>query len=96
MTGLRSEPPDVVGDLVVELVTDLLATGTGLPPTDALVLELDGRVRLVMRPSGTEPKLKLYGEAVVDPVDDDLAAARARAADRLDRAMDAMSTLIQP
>jgi len=95
MAGLRSEPPDVVGALGVERVTDLLGPDTGLPPTDALVLGLNRRVRLVMRPSGTEPKLKLYGEVVVDPVDDDLAAARVEAEARLDGAMEAMTVLIE-
>ena len=39
--------------------------------------------RLVVRPSGTEPKLKAYLE-VVEPPDDDVPAARARAATRMD------------
>ena len=38
--------------------------------------------RLVIRPSGTEPKLKAYLEVVEEP-DDDVAAARARAATRM-------------
>ena len=53
------------------------------PAPDVLVLRRDGRSALVVRPSGTEPKLKAYLE-VVEPVDDDLAAARARADDRMD------------
>ena len=96
MSGLRGEPPEVIGDLPVERVTDLLEADTGLPPTNALILDLGARVRLVMRPSGTEPKLKLYGEVVVDPVGDDLATARSRAVDRLTGSMDAMSALIEP
>ena len=53
---------------------------SGFLPSDVLILYLDG-VRLIVRPSGTEPKLKCYVE-VVEPVADaaDLGAARERAA----------------
>jgi phosphomannomutase len=61
-------------------VEDLLE-GRRLPPTDALVWTVDGG-RTVLRPSGTEPKLKCYLE-VVEPVGDDIGAARAAAGDRL-------------
>jgi len=54
---------------------------TERPAPDVLVLRRDGE-RLVVRPSGTEPKLKAYLE-VVEPPDDDVPAARARAAARL-------------
>ena len=54
---------------------------TERPAPDVLVLRRDGE-RLVVRPSGTEPKLKAYLE-VVEPPDDDVPAARARAAVRM-------------
>jgi len=54
----------------------------GLPPTDGLRLTLRGGGRVIVRPSGTEPKVKAYLEVVEAP-DIDLDAARARAADRL-------------
>jgi phosphomannomutase len=54
------------------------------------------RERLVIRPSGTEPKLKAYLQ-VVEPVgDDDLASARARAADRLAALREAVPALLDP
>jgi phosphomannomutase len=84
MDRLRSTPPTTLGGLVVEEAEDL-ATGSGdLPPTDALRYRLAHRARVVVRPSGTEPKLKCYLE-VVEPVGDDepVTAARRRAEGRL-------------
>ena len=97
MQRLRSNPPEMIGDLAVESVTDLLEPSTGLPPTNALILDLSGPARLVVRPSGTEPKLKLYGESVNTVLSgDDLSRARAVAADRLERALDAAAALLNP
>jgi phosphomannomutase len=62
---------------------DLAARGRGLPPSDVLVYRLAG-ARVVVRPSGTEPKLKVYFE-IVQPAGGDLADARRAAAARLDR-----------
>jgi phosphomannomutase len=67
-------------------VRDLL-DDPDLPSTDALVFDLAGGARVVMRPSGTEPKLKCYLE-VVEPVAGDLPAARQRAAAALDAIVD--------
>ena len=67
---------------VVE-ATDLASGWAGLPPTDGLLYRTAGGSRVVVRPSGTEPKLKCYLEAVV-PVDaGDVTGARAEAARRL-------------
>ncbi|MCO8129241.1 phospho-sugar mutase [Acidimicrobiia bacterium EGI L10123] len=67
---IRTDPPEVLGGFDVVGVEDL-ALGQRLPPTDGVVLRGDG-MRVVVRPSGTEPKLKLYVEVVrlVDAVDD--------------------------
>ncbi len=94
MKRMRLRPPVSVGDLEVDSVTDLLATGTGLPATDALILDLSSRTRLVLRPSGTEPKLKLYGETIVGADFDDLTIARESAVETLHRALDAAAELI--
>ncbi len=98
MSAMRSDPPISVGEQSVVSVTDLLGDGTGLPPTDALIFELSGRTRLVVRPSGTEPKLKLYGETVVEVVDEDeidgIPAARRIAVERLEQALSAAADLL--
>jgi phosphomannomutase len=62
--------------------TDLAADGTGLPRSDVLSYRLPG-ARVVIRPSGTEPKLKVYLEVVEPAGARALAAARAAAAARL-------------
>jgi phosphomannomutase len=59
---IRTEPPGEVGGVAVTGVEDL-ALGERLPPTDGVVLWGDG-LRVVVRPSGTEPKLKLYVQVV--------------------------------
>ena len=81
MTRLRSAPPAVLLGREVEY-TDLAEAD---PPVDAVRLLGDG-VRVIVRPSGTEPKLKAYLETVV-PVHEDagLIAARGRGADELDQ-----------
>ncbi|GAA2160357.1 phospho-sugar mutase [Actinomadura napierensis] len=78
MARLRADPPAELGGRAVEAFDDLSAGADGLPPTDGLRFRLGG-ARVVIRPSGTEPKLKCYLE-VVHPVDGDVAAARERAA----------------
>ncbi|WP_425302870.1 phospho-sugar mutase [Nocardia otitidiscaviarum] len=78
---LRAEPPtEIAGEPVTS--TDLLQV-RGRMRTDALIFEGDA-LRLVVRPSGTEPKLKCYLETF-EPVPDpaQLATARAAAEQRL-------------
>jgi phosphomannomutase len=83
MTRLRSGPPTALGGLAVERVEDLTEGVAELPPTDGLRYRLAGGARVVVRPSGTEPKLKCYLEVVVE-VRDTVDAARIAAAGRLD------------
>jgi phosphomannomutase len=79
--SLRMEP--AARDAAVERLRAAPPAGwdAALPAPDVLVLRRAGE-RLVVRPSGTEPKLKAYLE-VVEPVPGDLAVARAAAADRM-------------
>ncbi len=87
MAALRATPPATLGGLAVEQVDDLSLGGVGLPPTEGLRYRLAEGARVVVRPSGTEPKLKCYLEVVV-PVEDyepgAVDAARIAAAGRLD------------
>jgi phosphomannomutase len=86
---LRATPPREVGGVGVTAVTDYAAQGLPTPPTDLVALTLADGSRLQVRPSGTEPLLKFYAEVVEPVVDDDVAAARVRAARRLDALADA-------
>ena len=82
MRRLRAEPPAAFGSQKVIGVDDFSVGHAGLPPTDALRFRLEGRGRVTLRPSGTEPKLKAYVEVVMD-VGGDVAATRARGSDLL-------------
>lgn len=84
--AVRMEPD--ARDAAVERLRSTPPTGwtVARPATDVLVLRRGGGERVVVRPSGTEPKLKAYLEVVEPvPVAAGLAAARAVAEDRLDR-----------
>jgi len=83
MGRLREAPPVEVAGSPVAAARDLLAGDGGLPPSDVLVWRLADGGRVVIRPSGTEPKLKAYFEAVVAVGGADVAAARRHAAARL-------------
>ena len=61
MSGLRSNPPTEIGGYKVEKVTDYQNTAeTGLPAANVLVYALEGGATVIVRPSGTEPKIKTY------------------------------------
>ncbi len=71
MNQVRAAPPDEVGGRAVRRVDDLTTeNASGLPRSDVLVWELEGEARVILRPSGTEPKLKCYLEVIHTPDDD--------------------------
>jgi len=84
MARLRSSPPTILGGRDVLAVDDLLRPDGPLPPTDGLRLRLADRARVIVRPSGTEPKVKCYLEVVQPVTGDDVMAARSRAERTLD------------
>ena len=82
MTGLRNNPPAEIAGLKVTAVRDYLKgirkegdkeEPTGLPVSDVLYFELEKGCWVCVRPSGTEPKIKLY----VNSNDKDESEARA-------------------
>jgi phosphomannomutase len=93
MSGLRARPPDTVADLPVTAITDLAEGAGGLPPSDVLTYHLAG-ARVVIRPSGTEPKIKAYLEVVEPVAGGSLAAARAAAAGRLTPLRSAVAAMV--
>jgi len=64
LADLRSNPPQELAGRAVESIDDLAAPTDGLPPTDGIRLWLSGGVRIIIRPSGTEAKLKCYIEVI--------------------------------
>lgn len=61
MQDLRSNPPAEIGGYKVVKVTDYeKPEGTGLPAANVLIYALEGGATVIVRPSGTEPKIKTY------------------------------------
>jgi len=89
MARLRAAAPALAGLPVVHC-DDLAAGSPDLPPTDGLRYDLADGSRVVVRPSGTEPKLKAYLEVVVPVGADGLPAARTTARTRLSELRDAV------
>ncbi|MCM3662299.1 phospho-sugar mutase [Georgenia satyanarayanai] len=95
MKRLRESGPEALAGSPVVRTIDLSAGEDGLPPTDGLVYLTARGDRAIIRPSGTEPKLKCYLEAV-EPVSeqDRLPAARRAAAARLEEMKAQLGALI--
>lgn len=64
LAQLRTTPPRAIAGRIVESIDDLATPRDGLPPTDGLRIWLSGGVRIIIRPSGTEAKLKCYIEVI--------------------------------
>ena len=75
---IRQDPPTAFGGRAVTKLSDLLTPGLAAVPADVLRFDLADGARVMMRPSGTEPKLKLYLDTFSDEGD---AAARTLAAE---------------
>ena len=68
LAKFRTSPPSQIGGRAVTAINDLLNPTDDLPPTDGLRIWLDGNVRIIIRPSGTEAKVKCYIEVVTQGV----------------------------
>lgn len=64
LAGLRQNPPAEIAGRKVDSIDDLAAPKDGLPPTDGLRIWLSGGIRMIVRPSGTEAKMKCYIEVI--------------------------------
>jgi phosphomannomutase len=95
MARFRTAPPPELAGVAIEQVVDLSRGEAGLPPSDVLVFKLAGGRRVIMRPSGTEPKLKSYYEVRVEVGgDESIGAARARGTAELASLRDAHQKLL--
>jgi phosphomannomutase len=70
LAGLRQSPPQEIAGRAVESIDDLAAPKDGLPPTDGLRIWLAGGIRIIVRPSGTEAKMKCYIEVITTTSDE--------------------------
>jgi len=89
MARLRNAPPATLAGSAVSQVADLAQGYEGLPPTDGLLLLAEDGTRVIVRPSGTEPKVKCYMEVIeqVSPEAsfEDLTASRTAARTRMEQ-----------
>lgn len=85
MDAFRAEAPERIGDHAVVRVVDYAEGYEGLPPSNVLAFALEGGGQVLLRPSGTEPKIKYYFELSEQPDEgEEIARARERAKHRLD------------
>lgn len=89
MATLRSAPPATLAGSEIVTVADLADGYEGLPPTDGLLLLAADGTRVIVRPSGTEPKVKCYMEVIeavsTDATFDDLTVARTAARSKMEQ-----------
>ena len=81
MVGLRAEAPAEIAGAKVEAVVDYATCVNGLPKADVIEFDLEGGNKAIVRPSGTEPKIKLYifakgedaaaADALIDAIEED-------------------------
>jgi phosphomannomutase len=86
MARLRAELPTSVSGIRVERIDDFAEGFEAFPPSELLRVHLEGGGRVIVRPSGTEPKLKCYLDAVSE---DGSGAARITAAEATVAKLDA-------
>jgi phosphomannomutase len=70
LSTFRQNPPQEIAGRAVKSIDDLAEPKDGLPPTDGLRIWLDGGIRIIVRPSGTEAKMKCYIEVITKSAHD--------------------------
>ena len=83
MLKLRINPPTEIAGTPVREFVDLASGAGALPPTDGLMFTMANQSRVIVRPSGTEPKVKVYLQSVVEVKNHDVHSARVQAASQL-------------
>jgi len=83
MARLRAAPPATLAGSPVTEVRDLATGSAELPPTDGMLVLAEDRTRVIIRPSGTEPKVKCYLEVIAEVGEAELGSVRAAAGARL-------------
>ena len=94
MSPWRAYPPEHIGEFDVIEVIDLLISESDLPPTDALVINLSNG-RIVIRPSGTEPMVKVYVEVTESVINGDVRSAERSADHKIENLLHGVSSLFQ-
>jgi phosphomannomutase len=90
MNGIRTSPPAAIGAVAVDRIDDFIHGFESFPAGDILRIWLADGSRVILRPSGTEPKLKVYIDA---------SSTQGSAAERTARAqsaVDALDAAIRP
>lgn len=64
LSRFRDSTPKVIGRFLVTRFDDLEKPSDGLPPTNGVRIYLEDNIRVIVRPSGTEPKIKCYIEVI--------------------------------
>jgi len=95
MHRLRANPPSSIAGIAVLGMDDLEDPTDGLPPTDGLRFSLEGGARIIVRPSGTEPKIKCYLEVIEYLNGTDLNEARASASRRMEALRHAVAAWLE-
>ncbi len=105
MSAVRAAPPASLGRYRVEAVMDLQARARvrgalreplALPPSNAIALELEGGHRVMLRPSGTEPKIKYYFDVCERVADaETVSDARARGEIAVSALVEAFTSMVE-
>ena len=75
LSALRATPPSSIAGKSIRQIDDLMKPADDLPPTDGIRIWLEENIRIIIRPSGTEAKVKCYVEVITHGDDAKIRAA---------------------